>query len=262
VEVKQKSLADARRELIAHPIYGEIATADDIRTFMKHHVFAVWDFFSLLKRLQGEVTCVTTPWRPRPYAEHGRFVMEIVLSEETDADLGGGYTSHFELYRRAMDECGADARPIDAFVARVEAGVDPFEALHDDAIPDSVRSFVGHTLEVALHGSPVTVAASFCHGRESLLPDVLGVLRASIGDLLGDAPVFAHYIDRHIELDHDEHGPLALRLLAALTGGDPELEAQAELVGVDAVLARGRLWNGIVDEIRERRGSARAATNH
>jgi hypothetical protein len=255
VDTTQTTLAEARRELIEHPIYGEIATADDIRTFMKHHVFAVWDFFSLLKRLQREVTCVETPWRPRPFAQHGRFVMEIVLAEETDRDLDGGCTSHFELYRRAMDECGADARPIDAFLARVEAGTEPLQALDDDAIPASAASFVAHTLDVALNGAPWAVAASFCHGRENLLPDVLGALRERIGHLLGDTPVFAHYVDRHIELDHDEHGPLALRLLAALTAGDPELEQRAERVGVEAVLARSRLWDGIVEELRDRRGS-------
>jgi Protein of unknown function (DUF3050) len=253
VEVEQTTLADARRELIGHSIYQQIQTADDVRTFMKHHVFAVWDFFSLLKRLQREVTCVTTPWQPRGYPEHGRFVMEIVLAEETDVDLGGGHTSHFELYRRAMDECGADARPIDAFVARVGEGVEPIAALEDDAIPESVKTFVTHTLDVALHGTPTAVTASFCHGREDLLPDVLGALRSGIGDLLGDTPVFAHYIDRHIELDHDEHGPLARRLLAAMTGGDAQAERDAERVGIEAVLARARLWDGIVDEIRERR---------
>jgi hypothetical protein len=253
VDTTHKSLADVRRELIEHPIYGEMATADDVRTFMKHHVFAVWDFFSLLKRLQREVTCVTTPWRPRPYPEHGRFVMEIVLAEETDRDLGGGYTSHFELYRRAMDEQGADARPIDAFLARLDEGVEPIRALDDAAIPESAARFVTHTLDTALNGAPWAVAASFCHGRENLLPDVLGALRESIGDLLGETPVFAHYVDRHIELDHDEHGPLALRLLAALTAGDPELERRAEHVGIEAIVARSELWDGIVEEIRERR---------
>jgi hypothetical protein len=255
VDVTQKTLPDARKELIEHPIYREIASPDDIRTFMKHHVFAVWDFFSLLKRLQREVTCVTTPWRPRGYPEHGRFVMEIVLSEETDHDLDGGYISHFELYRRAMDECGADARPIDAFLARIDEGLDPIAALEDPAIPETARDFVGHTLDVALHGSRVAVAASFCHGREDLLPDVLGALRANIGELLGEAPIFAHYIDRHIELDHDEHGPLARRLLAAFIAADPQAEQEAERIGIAAVLARTRLWDGVVEELREQRGS-------
>jgi len=252
VEVSQRSLVDARRELIEHPIYEQIRTADDVRTFMKHHVFAVWDFFSLLKRLQREVTCVETPWRPRGYPEHGRFVLEIVLAEETDVDLDGGHTSHYELYRRAMDECGADARPIDAYVARVDAGMDPIAALEHDTIPDSAKDFVTHTLDVALNGSPAAVAASFCHGREDLLPDVLGALRANVGGLLDGMPIFRHYIDRHIELDHDEHGPLARRLLAAMTHGDPDAEAAAERVGIDAVLARARLWDGVVEEIRDR----------
>lgn len=253
MEVGQRSLADARRELVEHPIYEQIRTADDLRTFMKHHVFAVWDFFSLLKRLQREVTCVETPWRPRGFPEHGRFVMEIVLAEETDADLDGSHTSHFELYRRAMDECGADARPIDAYVARVAAGADPIAALEDVAIPDTVQEFVTHTLDVALNGSPAAVAASFCHGREDLLPDVLGALRANAGELLDATPIFRHYVERHIELDHDEHGPLARRLLAAMTDGDPDAEQAAERVGLDAVLARARLWDGIVEEIRDRR---------
>jgi hypothetical protein len=30
---------------------------------MRHHVFAVRDFFTLLKRLQAEVTTTTLPWR-------------------------------------------------------------------------------------------------------------------------------------------------------------------------------------------------------
>ena len=47
--------------LVAHPLYGAVRTREHIRIFMKHHVFAVWDFFTLLKRLQAEVTCVTVP---------------------------------------------------------------------------------------------------------------------------------------------------------------------------------------------------------
>jgi hypothetical protein len=151
-----------------------------------------------------------------------------------------------------MDECGADTRPIDAFLARIDEDMDPIAALEHDAIPDGVKDFVTHTLDIALNGSPAAVAASFCHGREDLLPDVLGALRSNVGELLDELPVFRHYIDRHIELDHDEHGPLARRLLAAMTHGDPDSEQRAERVGIDAVLARARLWDGIVDEIRER----------
>jgi len=238
-----------RARLVAHPLYLQITTEDRLRTFMKHHVFAVWDFFNLLKRLQAEVTTVSLPWRPRGHADHGRFIMEIVLAEETDEDIGGGYISHFELYRRAMDEIGADTAPIDAFLGALDRGVDPGEALLDERIPPTVRQFVSHTLDVALTGAPHEVASSFCHGRENLLPDVFAQVRANVDEVLANAPVFRHYLDRHIALDHDEHGPLALRLLAALCDGDPQREAEAAVVSMAAITARIGLWDGILAEI-------------
>jgi len=239
-----------RAELIDHPLYTQIDTEDRLRIFMKHHVFAVWDFFTLLKRLQIEVTTVTLPWRPKGHAEHGRFITEIVLAEETDEDIGGGYVSHFELYRRAMAELGADTGPIDVFLTALDSGVDPLTALGDPRIPDSVRQFVGHTLEVALAGAPHEVASSFCHGRENLLPDVFSEVRANVDGVLANAPVFRHYLDRHIALDHDEHGPLALRLLAALCAGDPGREADAARVSVAAIQARIGLWDGVLAEFQ------------
>jgi hypothetical protein len=238
----------ARAELIDHPLYSQITSEDRLRTFMKHHVFAVWDFFTLLKRLQTEVTTVTLPWRPRGHADHGRFIMEIVLAEETDEDIGGGYVSHFELYRRAMAEIGADTGPIDGFLAALDSGLSPAAALKDERIPGSVREFVSHTLEVALNGAPHEVASSFCHGRENLLPDVFSAVRSNVDDVLANAPVFRHYLDRHIALDHDEHGPLALRLLASLCAGDPVREAEAEAVSVAAIRARIALWDGVLAE--------------
>ncbi len=242
----------ARAELVDHPLYAQITTEDRLRVFMKHHVFAVWDFFSLLKRLQREVTTVTVPWQPRGHAEHGRFILEIVLAEETDEDIGGGYISHFELYRRAMQELGADTGPIDAFLAALDSGVGPQEALKDERIPVSVREFVTHTLDVAMNGAPHEVASSFCHGRENLLPDVFSAVRANVDESLRNAPVFRHYLDRHIALDHDEHGPLALRLLAALCDGDPQREAEADAVSLAAIKARIGLWDGVLAEFDAR----------
>jgi Protein of unknown function (DUF3050) len=238
----------ARAQLLDHPLYSRMTTEDRLRIFMKHHVFAVWDFFTLLKRLQTEVTTVTLPWRPRGQADHGRFIMEIVLAEETDEDIEGGYISHFELYRRAMLEVGADTGPIDGFLAALDSGLGPMAALQDGKIPGSVREFVSHTLDVALHGAPHEVASSFCHGRENLLPDVFSAVRSNADSVLANAPVFRHYLDRHITLDHNEHGPLALRLLASLCDGDPAREVEAEAVGVAAIQARIALWDGVLAE--------------
>jgi len=252
------SFTAARERLVQHPLYDALSTPERARVFMKHHVFAVWDFFSLLKRLQREVSCLDVPWRPRGRSEHARFITEIVLAEECDEGLVGGYTSHFELYLAAMDEVGADRAPIDEFLARMHDGEDPMEALQSDEIPASVRRFVSHTLSVARDGEPHEVAASFCHGRENLLPDVLGAVQRGLGDAVEDAPTFKHYLERHITLDHDEHGPLALKLLRALCEGEPVRMLEAETVATEAIEARSALWDGVLAEVRVLEGQQAA----
>jgi hypothetical protein len=248
------TVAKAHEQLVAHPMYGSLNSFDDIRTFMRNHVFAVWDFFSLLKRLQREVTCVDTPWRPRGLSDHARFILEIVISEESDEAIDSGYISHFELYLSAMSEVGADRSAIDGLLERIADGIDPIAALDNDQIPAFVQEFVGTTLKVALYGKPHEVAASFCHGRENLLPDVLAGVQGGLGPAIDNAPIFKHYVERHITLDHDEHGPLALKLLDELCGGDEAKVEQANRVGVEAIEARGRLWDGILAEIQTGRG--------
>jgi hypothetical protein len=244
-------VAEAHQALISHPLYHRLRSFENAREFMTHHVFAVWDFFSLLKRLQREVTCVDTPWLPRGLGDHARFILEIVLAEESDEAIDSGFISHFELYLQAMSEIGADRTAIDAFLGRLEAGIDPFQALAHDDVPDFVQGFVSSTLRVALDGEPHEVAASFCHGRENLLPDAFSGIQAGLASEIDRAPIFKHYLQRHITLDHDEHGPLALRLLSELCDGDPAKIEEANRAGAEAIEARGRLWDGIAAKLEE-----------
>lgn len=248
--VSAPSLATARKSLVDHQLYRELTSRTRLRVFMKHHVFAVWDFFSLLKRLQVEVTCVSVPWTPRYLGDHARFITEIVVAEECDEGLNGEHLSHFELYLSAMDEVGADKAPIEGLMRRIEGGASATDALESPDIPQSVQDFVATTLKLAMDGAPHEVAASFCHGRENLLPDVLAGARDGMHDVLDEAPIFKHYLERHITLDHDEHGPLAMKLLAATCDGDPARMVEAGRVAVEAVEARSRLWDGILAEIR------------
>lgn len=73
------------QHLAAHPIYQHLNSLKAIECFMEYNVFAVFDFMSLLKSLQNQITCTSLPWKPSGYpGEMVRLINEIVSGEESD----------------------------------------------------------------------------------------------------------------------------------------------------------------------------------
>jgi hypothetical protein len=235
-----------RAALLTHRVYSEIDRINAIRTFMEYHVFAVWDFMSLLKALQQRMCCVQVPWLPSADPLACRFLNEIVLAEESDDDGRGGFASHFELYHRSMKQCGADTAGIDGFLSDLRRGASVRAALTSPAVPEAARRFVEQTFEIIETGNLCALASAFTYGREDLLPDVfqrvVDELNVEAGGQLED---FRYYLHRHIGLDGDEHGPMATRLIQSICGSDASLWEQAEETAVNCLIARRRLWDGI-----------------
>ena len=214
---------------------------------MQTHVFAVWDFMSLLKRLQRDLTCVAIAWTPSPHREARRLINEIVLAEESDDDGQGGFASHFEQYLAAMEEVGADSGPVRRFVAAVADGETVAIALDRADAPAPARAFVRATMDFVLDGSLPEAAAAFTIGREDLIPDLFRGLVARVADAEpGRFDSFLRYLDRHIEMDGDEHGPMALNLLKSVCGASPADWAAARSAAQRALQARLDLWDGVV----------------
>jgi hypothetical protein len=267
----------------AHWVYQQINDLESLRTFMASHIFAVWDFMTLLKTLQQRLTCVQTPWFPAEDSESARLINEIVLCEETDEIQPGLYMSHFELYLSAMQEVGADRGPIDMLLERLAEGAEPEDAVIDLDVPQGTRDFVVHTLRQAKHGTTPEVAAAFLHGREHVIPDmfkqllsqpVLGAgrspamgehlrrwlrqVRKAVGprglgltqSTVGPGPnALRLYLERHIELDGEDHGPMAAQLLMNLCDKDRDHWTQAETAALSALQARHHMWDGVAKQI-------------
>lgn len=90
IEEIQNSLISLQEELKNHKLYESINSLETLQVFMQNHVFAVWDFMSIVKILQLELTSISYPWIPNDKTVVSRrLINDIVLSEETDYDDNG-----------------------------------------------------------------------------------------------------------------------------------------------------------------------------
>ena len=240
-------IAPLRARLAAHPLYSSVRTEAHLRIFMQAHVFAVWDFMSLLKALQAKLTCVTVPWVPTPFPESRRFINEIVLGEESDK-FEGRAISHCELYLEAMEQCGADTMPFHSFLADLSSNS---LAEVSARLPAGPRAFVRNTFGTIEEGSLHSMAAAFTFGREDLIPAIFRSLVRELSERnSGTFAKFAWYLERHIEVDGEDHGPLSLRMVSDLCGSDERMWHHATTAAQAALEARLSFWDAILDEIR------------
>lgn len=248
----QDRLSPMQASLLAHPIYGEIDSIQALYIFMQHHVFAVWDFMSLLKSLQRRLCDSSVPWLPPTDPTAARLVNEIVLGEESDENGESGFASHFDLYHRAMERCGASTQTIDRFLEELRADRPIETALSKCDAPRCVRQFVHQTFDVIEGGDLCAIASAFTFGREDLLP---GVFQRIVDELNVEADGglndFSFYLSRHIELDGDHHGPMATRMITRLCGEDEVNWQVAEEAAVRSLQARKALWDGICEAARQ-----------
>ena len=241
----QLHVAASRKALLEHPVYSRLRHLEGLQIFMQHHVFAVWDFMSLLKALQRRL-CGGVPWLPPSDTHAARFVNEIVVGEETDEDGQGGFASHFELYRHAMLAGGASTEGIDRFLDHLGSSHAVTTALDQSELPESIRHFVNQTFAVIEEGDVCAMAAAFTLGREDLLPDVFERIVQTLNQNAdGKLDAFLYYLQRHIELDGDHHGPMAARMMMALCGEDATRWHIATEAAQEALASRLVLWNGI-----------------
>ncbi len=233
---QEEKISELLQQLQHHPIYNELKSLEKLRKFTEFHVFAVFDFMSLLKSLQTKLTVTKIPWTPSPY--HGdlvHLINHIVLGEESDLALDGSHLSHFELYLKSMLEIGADIAPIQNYIES------DFQA---DLLPAPVKKFVTYNLDLAQNGKIHQIASSFFYGREKIIPEMFSQIEQTLEKEKIQAPHFIYYLKRHIELDQNEHGPLAKKCLSFLCDNETKrVEAYNE--ALEAIKYRHQFWDHI-----------------
>jgi hypothetical protein len=253
-------LIPLRERLATHPIYASLHTLGDLRVFMGHHLFAVWDHMSLVKYLQRYLAPIKVPWMPQGDPALRWLIHQWVLEEESDQAPGGEepkFASHFVLYVRALTEIGGTGDLATHFLDRVrERGVD--EALYADHVPLPARYFTETTFAFIREDKPHEVAAALVMGRAQLIPDMCQRFLKLSRTGVEQAPGFRYYLERHLRRDRKQQEPLYPRLFDFLCAGDPVKIEEAETAAEEALCARIRFWDGILKAIETAR-AARAA---
>ncbi|MCB0381900.1 MAG: DUF3050 domain-containing protein [Psychroserpens sp.] len=245
----EKALEPLRLQLNNHKLYASLASIDDIKSFMEQHVFAVWDFMSLLKTLQNHLTTTSVPWIPAKHASTARFINEIVHGEESDLNELGEPKSHFEMYLDAMQQVGANTNPISFFITNLKNGDSVREAAIKTNLSPAVYEFIQFTFEIIDTKEPHKIASAFTFGREDVIPDMfLQIINQSKTDTQSFSKL-TYYLERHIELDGDEHGPLSLKMIEELCENNPQKWEDTLEVAKMALLKRIALWDSIAHMI-------------
>lgn len=249
-----QSIEDYRNQIINHKVYSEINEIEDLRIFMQYHVYAVWDFMSLLKALQNELTCTTIPWYPKGSAETRFLINEIVVGEESDVDMNGIRKSHFELYLEAMNQVGADSEAIQKFIQHfIETG-NLQTAFEYSETPIKAADFVTFTFDIINTKKAHLQAAVFTFGREDLIPNMfMSIINDMDKNSQQDVSIFKYYLERHIEVDGDHHSHLALEMTSNLCGKDETRWKEAHEAVVESLKRRIQLWDGAYEEIMQRK---------
>jgi ribosomal protein L20 len=249
----EKELAGLRVELKNHSLYKKLHTLKDVQLFMELHVFAVWDFMSLLKALQVNLTCVSIPWVPVKNGELARFINEITVAEESDHDVNGVIKSHFEMYLAAMEEVNASPSKINDFIKMIRSDISVEEALEKIALAEDIKEFVNFTFETIKTNKSHLIASAFTFGREEVIPDMfINIIDKASLENNTSYNSFMYYLKRHIELDGDEHGPLSLKMVLELCGTDNQKWKEVLETAKKALHLRIKFWSAIEDQIMNR----------
>jgi len=255
----KKATESLRKQIIDHKVYSEINDLDDLKIFMQYHIFAVWDFMSLLKTLQNNLTCTSVPWFPKGSAGTRHLINEIVVGEESDVDNYGNRKSHFELYLDAMQQCGADTSQIEKFITVLKNTGDFNSAFTASDTPKEAREFVDFTFRIIGSNKDYLQSAIFTFGREDLIPEMfLSIVNDIHKNFPGSISIFKYYLERHIEVDGNHHSHLALQMTANLCDNREQFWKEAGETVIESLEKRIHLWDGAYNAIKKKKTSTNA----
>ena len=245
-------LSNLRNQLRFHQLYKSLKSINDIKIFMENHVFAVWDFMSILKALQIRLTNVCVPWIPNNNPVLTRFINEIVLGEESDLNELNEPKSHFEMYMESMDQIRAKNSEIKFLIMQIKSEKEIIESIDKMKIDDAVKKFIKFSFEIIKTEKIHCMASAFTFGREDIIPDMFLEIIKTIDPKNKKYNKLKYYLERHIEIDGELHGPLSQQMIIELCGNSPRKWSETLTVAEKCLQNRIKLWDTILKQIKKK----------
>ena len=250
---KDFSLLESKiKDLNSHKLFrtSNNFSKKELKIFMEYHVYAVWDFMSIVKSLQNHICPSNFPWKPHEYTNNGiaHLINEIVSSEESDLDEDGNYFSHFDLYIMAMNDVGADTKSILKLIKSYDYNNANNFIDNPDAPKESLE-FIENTFSCIESKKLANITAIFSYGRETTIPDMFSKILNKIDDSNSLYSNLRLYINRHIEVDSSRHGPLSKKLFEYTYKNNQETYDEAINYAIKSIDKRIQLWDGVLKKI-------------
>lgn len=253
LKILKEEIAPYKLEIINHPLYKSIKNIEDLKIFMEYHIYAVWDFMSLLKSLQINLTCIEVPWFPVGDADTRYLINEIVTGEESDIDHLGNRKSHYELYLEAMAQSGANTSSMYRLAELLQKKIPLDEALETSMVPNAANLFLKNTFNIINSNEIYIQSAVFTFSREDLIPAMfISIVKDLDNQFPDNVSILKYYLERHIEVDGDHHSNLALEMTNKLCGTNRDRWKKATLAVKEALSARVKLWDSAMEAILTR----------
>ncbi len=157
-----------------------------------------------------------------------------------------------------MRQAGASTTAIDRLIGLLDGGVEFGSALDLAQAPSGAAAFVRSTFDAIEDGRAHVIAACFTFGREDSIGTMFENIARVVGSHADELSLFSTYLGRHLQLDGEEHGPMAISLICELCGDDDQKWEEATTASVAALAHRLVLWDSILATLVARSGPAHA----
>jgi hypothetical protein len=107
-----------------------------------------------------------------------------------------------------------------------------------------VAKFVEYNIKTAITKPITDVVAIFYFGRENLIPQMFE--RFINQSSIKSTQYLKYYLQRHIEIDSEDHGPKMLKLLNFVTNNNTQNIKNCINIGIDSIIKRTELWDNIL----------------